>query len=194
MPSVAPGCAVGVARHIGSAGGHSFSDSRLKVFEGQLAIVGVQLFGLLAVEGMAQFGDPLPGSGLPSNREREVILAFGLGAQTRHFGLQDHKRLLQSGRESIQIKGLRGVSGHTASYPIHLQKPIFTKRSESFCRSWSGRPWRMNAAPLASGKQSPGLFSDPPHPANNASNCTRDSRMTPSPTCRQAKLPCSSRL
>jgi hypothetical protein len=44
-----PGCAVGIARHTGIAGGHSFSDSRLEVFEGQLAIVGVQLFGLLAV-------------------------------------------------------------------------------------------------------------------------------------------------
>ena len=62
-----PGCAVGIARHIGSAGGHSFSDSRLKVFEGQLARVGVQLFGLLATEGMAQFSD-------------QIILARGLGA------------------------------------------------------------------------------------------------------------------
>ena len=47
---------------------------------------------------------------------------------------------------------------------------------------------------LARMNSSGGLFSDPPHPANSASNCTRDSRITPSPTFGQAKAPCSSRL
>jgi len=101
-----PGGAVSIARHTGISCRLCFSDSRLEVFESQLARVRVQLFRLLPIEGMAQFGDPLPGSGLPSNHEREIILPFGLGAQTRHFGLQDQKRLPQSRRERIQIKGL----------------------------------------------------------------------------------------
>ena len=135
-----PGCAVGIARHVGIAGGRCFSDSRLKVFKSQLAIVGVQLFGLLAVKGVTQFGD-------------QIILAFGLGAQTRHFGLHDQKRLSHDRRKRIQIKGMRGGGEHAASYPIRSQKPIFTGRSGSFCRSRNGRSRCMNAAPIEPGKQ-----------------------------------------
>jgi len=52
----------------------------------------VQLSGLLAVKGMAQFGN-------------EVILTLGLGAQTHHFRLHGQKRLSHGRRKRIQIKG-----------------------------------------------------------------------------------------
>jgi hypothetical protein len=122
-----PRFAVGIVDDTGINCGFGFSDGRLKVFKCQLACVRVELFGLLAVKGMAQFGDALPDSGLPSNREREVILPFGLGTQTRHFGLHGQKRLSHGRWKSIQIKGLRGRSGHAPSYPSPPQKPIFTR-------------------------------------------------------------------
>ena len=122
-----PRCAIGIADDAGINCGLGFGNGLLKVFKGQLACVRIQLFGLLAVEGMTQFSDALPDSGLPSNREREVILAFCLGAQARHFRLQDQKRLSHVRRKRIQIKGVGGRSGHAASYPSHRQKPIFTR-------------------------------------------------------------------
>ena len=109
-----PRCAVGIARHTGISGNFGFSDGRLEVFEGQLACVRIQLLGFLAIEGMAQFRD-------------QVILAFGLGAQARHFGLHDQKRLSHVRRKRIQIKGLGGRSGHAPFYPNRSQKPIFTR-------------------------------------------------------------------
>ena len=122
-----PAGAVGIARHTGIAGDLGLGNGRLKVFKSQLACVRVQLFGLVAIKGMAQFSDPLPGSGLLSNHEREVILAFGLGAQARHFGLNDQKRLSHFRWKRIQIKGLGSRSGHAPSYPSPPQKPIFTR-------------------------------------------------------------------
>ena len=109
-----PGCAVGIADDAGINCGLGFGNGRLEAFKGQLARVRIQLFGLLAVEGMAQFGD-------------EVILAFGLGAQARHFGLNDQKRLSHFRWKRIQIKGLGSRSGHAPSYPSPPQKPIFTR-------------------------------------------------------------------
>jgi hypothetical protein len=58
-----PRFAVGIADDTGINCG--FGDGRLKVFKSQLARVRIQLFGRLAVKGMAQFGD-------------EVILPFSL--------------------------------------------------------------------------------------------------------------------
>ena len=52
-----PGCVVGIACNAGISRHLGFSDSRFEVFEGRLARVRIQLFGRLAVKGMAQFGD-----------------------------------------------------------------------------------------------------------------------------------------
>ena len=109
-----PGCAISIACHASISCRLGFSDSRLKVFKGQLARVRIQLLGFLAIKSVVQFGN-------------EVILAFGLGAQALHFGLQDQKRLSHFRRNSIQIKGLRGRSKYAASYPSPPQKPIFTR-------------------------------------------------------------------
>jgi hypothetical protein len=73
MAKIALGCrsprfAVGIADDTGINCGFGFGDGSLKVFKGQLACVRIQLFGFLAVKGMAQFCDqvslaPLPRAG-----------------------------------------------------------------------------------------------------------------------------------
>jgi hypothetical protein len=76
------------------------------ILESQLALVGGQLLGPFAIKRVPQTGDPLPGSGLASNHEREVILAFSPGLHPCDLGLQNHTRLAHGGRKGIQIKGL----------------------------------------------------------------------------------------
>ena len=87
--------------------------------------IGVQLLGPLAIESMPQLGD-------------QVILTLGLGPQAWNFGLHGQKRLPHGRRKAIQLKGVRARRGHTESYRIRPQKPIFTRRSESLCRGWNG--------------------------------------------------------
>jgi hypothetical protein len=172
MAEVALGCrspcgAIGIAGVQRITSGFGLGDSRLQVFESQLTLIRVQLLGPLAIESMAQFRD-------------QVILALGMGLKPRDLGLHGQKRLPHGRRKVIQIKGVRERHGHTDSYRIRPQKPIFTRRSESLCRSRNGGTRRMNAASVEPGKQ--------------RLERTRDSRMTPSPTFGQAKPPCSSRL
>ena len=65
---------------------------------------------------ITQKATAIPGSA-SFTRGGKAILPFSLGAQTRHFGLNDQKRLSHGRWKSIQIKGLGGRSGHAPSYP-----------------------------------------------------------------------------
>ncbi len=119
MAEVALGCrspcgAIGIAGVQRLTSGFGLGDSRLKVFEGQLTFIGVQLLGPLAIKSMPQLGD-------------QVILTLGLVPQARNFGLHGQKRLPHGRRKAIQIKGVRERCGHTDSYRIRPQKPIFTR-------------------------------------------------------------------
>lgn len=106
MAKVAYGCraswfAIGVAFGQCLPGSLSLGGSRLQIFEGALALIGGQLLGPLALKRLAQFGDPLPGSGLPSILDREVILTYRLGLQPFDLGIQGCKRLMHGGRKGI---------------------------------------------------------------------------------------------
>ena len=100
--------AVGIADGYCFPASFGLGDSHFQVLESQLTVIRVQLLGPFAIERVPQFGDPLPGSGLPSNHEREIILTLGLGTQARHFGLHCQKGLPHGRRKGIQIKGQRG--------------------------------------------------------------------------------------
>lgn len=98
MAKVALGCrapcgVVGIGDTQRITSGFCFGDSGLQVFESQLTGIGVQLLRPLATERIAQFSD-------------QLILVLGLGAQARHFGLQDQKRFPHCERNRIQSKEL----------------------------------------------------------------------------------------
>ena len=145
MAEVAFGCrasgfAVGIAFSHCIPRGLSLSNSRLQIFKSQLARIRVQLLGPLAIKRMAQLGD-------------KVILTFGLGLQPSDLGLHRCKRLTHGGRKGIQIKGENGGCGHGNLYSMPAQLPIFTRQSESFCRSGRRRSGRVDAAPIKARKQ-----------------------------------------
>ncbi len=133
------GC-VGIADGHRITNGCGLSDSRLQVFEIQLPVIGVQLCRPLAIKRMAQFRD-------------QVILALVMCLKPRELGLHGQKRLPHAVRKIIQIHGLRGRRGHPRSYRITEQKPMITRRSESFCRGWNGGARGMDAVPVQTGKQ-----------------------------------------
>lgn len=145
MAKVAFGCrtsgpAIGIALRQRIPGGLGFRDGRFQILESQLTLIGRQLLGPLAIKRMAQLGD-------------EVILSFGMGFQPGDLGLHRCKRLTHGGRKAVHIKGKIGGRRHSGLYRIPPQRPIFTRRSESFCRGGRRRPGRMDTPPVKACKQ-----------------------------------------
>ena len=144
------GPAIGIALRQRCPGSLGFRDGRFQILESQLTLIGGQLLGTLAKKHMAQLGD-------------EVILTFSLRLQPGDLGLHGRKCLTHSGRKAVQIKGEIGGRRHGDLYRTPARLPIFTRRSESFCRGGMRRSGRMDTAPIKTRKQRLELHPRQPH-------------------------------
>ena len=85
----ASGFAIGVVFDQCIPGCFGLGDSSFQIPESQLALVGVQLPGSLAVERVPQFND-------------QVILRFSPGLKARDLGVHGHKPLAHGGRKGVR--------------------------------------------------------------------------------------------
>lgn len=130
-----PGPAISVTIRQRIPGSLGFRDGRFQILESQLALIGGKLLGSLAIKCMALLRD-------------QVILSFSLRFQPCDLGLHGRECLTHGGRKAVQIKEEIGGRRHSDLYLMPPQLPIFTRRSESFCRGGRRRSGRMNTAPI----------------------------------------------
>ena len=145
-----------------------------EILEGELALVRIQLLGLLAVERLPELAN-------------EVLEApVALGESGIRFGKRGDPGLLRLegrpvfGRQPVQVE-IAGAGRHgpmTTSIAEH-RHPTIGPPSHSAA---VGRGTRRAITRRQSS------------PSTSASNWARDSRITPSCTAGQVKLPCSRRL
>jgi hypothetical protein len=76
-----------------------------QILERQLPFILSQLFRAFAMQGMVQFGDPLAGSGLSSNHDRQVLLSLGDFCERRHLFHQRQNCRALRGRDGGKVNG-----------------------------------------------------------------------------------------
>src|SRR5699024_5852912 len=134
----------------------------------------IQLLGLLAIERLPELANEVFEAAVALG---EPGVGFGEGCDPSLLRLEGRPIL---GRQPVQVE-IAGAGRHapTTTSPAKLLHPT------------TGRPGHSAAAGRGTRRA---IIRRQSSPSNSASNWARDSRITPSCTADQVKLPCSRRL